>query len=488
MTSVHDQLAVIARRFCFCNSWQIEGISQYSYGPSGSRFPFWICAQPEENGQIFLYGRVRTYNLAGCRTDLHDWIGALWAACCRVLNVSSVWVMDEGGFALDEEIYGRYLIFSQPAGSRYSLLSDGSQICRLFNASNLAARMVTSVWQQAGISNNDTFDYEIDGMPERLIAAFSPRSRDKAIHGKRSSCINYYRDSTKDLSFTDFSACEVWREIWQFFNKLEHESSSPDQMLGESRYAQLVRSGGIRNVISKRARAKMTGVINRVSAATDKSPLIIACDSHLIGITASGLCCKRSESGAARYSKELEELRKQHARNATFLNQDVQFDWNAPSPARFEELILEILAGMPEVRRVRLSGHCNEPDAGRDLIAEVDESFLRPTSSVPNQSVPGRDLFRIVVQCKTSQRNVGKRAVADIRDTFDQHGAHGFLLVAFPGMTRSLLDYVEAIRNRNVFWIDCWTKSELEAQLRSNLRVAAQYKDIINTVEPPEAK
>jgi hypothetical protein len=74
-------------------------------------FPFWIVADIQPSKDVRFYGRVRTYNLASCRTDLHDWIGTLWAACLRKLNVASTWLMDEEGFVCEEEIYGRGFVF-----------------------------------------------------------------------------------------------------------------------------------------------------------------------------------------------------------------------------------------------------------------------------------------------------------------------------------------------------------------------------------------
>ena len=148
-------------------------------------------------------------------------------------------------------------------------------------------------------------------------------------------------------------------------------------------------------------------------------------------------------------------------------------------------LFVDLLNGNPEVRRARPRGHPNEPDSQSDLTAEVYTSFLRYERKGPQEGEPENDTVQLVVQCKTSIRNVGKGKVTDIRDTVDRHSAAGFLLVALPGVTNDLTEYIESIRSKKLFWIDCWTKPELEAELRSNPSIAAKYRDLVTLTPPP---
>jgi restriction endonuclease len=200
--------------------------------------------------------------------------------------------------------------------------------------------------------------------------------------------------------------------------------------------------------------------------------------SHLIGLTGAGICSKS-------YAKEFDRLRRQHVKNAQFLNQDSQFEWLPNiTPARFEQFVLDILNGIPEVCRANPVGHCNEPDGGRDIVANVRRSFLEGASDGEKDS-PNQD-FSIIVQCKLARHNVGKSSVTDVRDTVDHYGVDGFLLVAYPGVTRPLIEYVEAIRAKKLFWIDCWTRTDLEAQLRGNLNVALRYPHVVKVIAVQE--
>jgi hypothetical protein len=217
--------------------------------------------------------------------------------------------------------------------------------------------------------------------------------------------------------------------------------------------------------------------------AKAKDVRFVPCDSHLFAVSPAGLCSKRIESGDQAYAEQFELLRRRQVKNAMLLNQDTRFHWGSRiSPNRFEELIHRILEENPEVLRVKQIGHANESDGGRDFIMDVRRSFLRRVATPDGEEQS--DSVRIIVQCKTSDRNVGKGVAADIRDTVDRHGAFGFLLIAFPGVTRSVVDYVEEVRTRGLFWIEHWTKTDLEAQLRAIPEAAAGFDDVVTVIAP----
>jgi hypothetical protein len=486
--SSFDELQRIAWPFGFRRGWTNEGGHHFSFGDENYRYPITISAQHKGEDEFFVYGHVRTYGLAGCRTDLHDWIGSLWAICCRGLEISSAWIMDEGGFALDEEIYARIVVFSQPSQSSYriTVAPDQLELGRIFAASNLFARVLSDIWCSCKISAHDVFDYGEESFPADLLTAFPANSKDTAVYGRRSACINYYRDAKKDISITDFRECPEWQDVCEYLGKWNVLRSEANGTQAESSTAVLIRSGKIRNVISKRRLAYLRKMIGKLAGPATRDIYMFPCDSHLIAISQDGICSMRVESGARLYAREFRELSTQHARNAAFLNQDIQFEWTAnPDAGRFEHFVLDLLNGNPEVRRARPRGHPNEPDAQSDLTVEVYVSFLRHERKVPHEGEPEKDTVHLVVQCKTSIRNVGKGKVTDIRDTVDRHSAAGFLLVALPGVTNDLTEYIESIRSKELFWIDCWTKPELEAELRSNPSIAAKYRDLVTLTPPP---
>jgi hypothetical protein len=485
--SFFDELQRIARPFGFGYGWTNEAGHHFAFGCEHARFPITINAEHKRDDEFFVYGHVRTYGLAGCRTDLHDWIGSLWAICCRGLEVSSVWIVDEGGFALDEEIYARIVVFSQPNQSYYRITVERDQLEleSIFAASNVFAQILSEVWCACRISANDEFVYGEESIPADLLAAFPESSKDTAIYGKRAACVNYYRDARRDISITDFRECPDWQRVCKQLGQRNVLRSGTNVTRAESNTAVLIRSGKIRNVISKHRLARLRKMIGRLASAATHEIYVFPCDSHLIAISQNGICSMRAESGARLYARAFRELFTQHARNAEFLNQDIQFEWVAnPDAGRFEHFVLDLLNGNPEVRRARPRGHPNEPDAQSDLTADVYTSFLRNERKGSQEVELANNTVQLVVQCKTSIRNVGKAKVTDIRDTVDRHAAAGFLLVALPGVTNDLTEYIESIRTKELFWIDCWTKPELEAGLRSNPSIAAKYRDLV-TLRPP---
>jgi hypothetical protein len=485
--SFFDELQRIAWPFGFGHGWTNEAGHHFPFGDKNARFPITINLEHKRDDEFFVYGHIRTYGLAGCRTDLHDWIGSLWAICCRGLDLSSVWIIDEGGFALDEEIYGRIVVFSQPNQSNYRITEepDRLELGKIFAASNVLAQVLSEVWCACKISANDEFDYGEESIPADLLAAFSGNNRDTAIYGRRSACVNYYRDAKKDISITDFRECPDWQRVCEHLGELNVLRSEGNGSQAESKTAVLIRSGKIRNVISKHRLARLRKMIGKLAGTATHEIYVFPCDSHLIAISQDGICSMRVESGARLYARAFRELSAQHARNAAFLNQDIQFEWVAnPDAGRFEHFVLDLLNGNPEVRRARPRGHPNEPDAQSDLTAEVYTSFLRNERRGSQEGEPENDTVQLVVQCKASIRNVGKGKVTDIRDTVDRHSAAGFLLVALPGVTNDLTEYIESIRLKELFWIRCWTKPELEAELRSNPSIATKYRDIVTLTLP----
>jgi hypothetical protein len=387
----------------------------------------------------------------------------MWRICSPLL-------VDEEGFCKAAERSARYILFAQSDVDTFRAGKNDGKVVMLFMTTRRACELISELWQTAGVNMTDTFDYGVSALPASFRRAFgSEKVMD--ICGLRSGVIAYYRRYVEDTSFSDMSACPVWPEIRGMVGGLGAN-------IGESLNARLVLTGTIRNVIPRKDQGRIDSLLKRLEPGA-KDPVVFPCESHLLCVTEKGILTRRVDSGADRYAEEYIELQKMSTANNAFLGQDASFSWSSTiDPARFEELLHSLLHANPLVRRVKQVGHANEPDGGRDCIAEVNSRFLRKGTdeSAPEQTV------RIIVQCKVSAKNVGKGSVVDIRDTVDRHNAKGFLLVAFPGITRSLVDYVESIRLRQLFWIEAWTKADVEARLRENLSCARRFSDVV-TVE-----
>ncbi|RJX23428.1 MAG: hypothetical protein C4554_11025 [Dethiobacter sp.] len=100
--------------------------------------------------------------------------------------------------------------------------------------------------------------------------------------------------------------------------------------------------------------------------------------------------------------------------------------------------------------------------------------FQRPDDS-PSQ------IIKVLIQCKAYSRSVGKANVQDIRDTIDKYNADGYFLVVSTALSTPLFDYLTQLRNKGNFWVDWWTRNELEDKLRENPEIIKRYSDIIKT-------
>jgi hypothetical protein len=462
--SRRDELDALAASFGY-HVYRTEERSCYSVDAA---WPLWIQAKVNTDGDCVLYGVVRCRGQAGCRTDLNDWVSALWAINLRMWHVCSPFLVDEGGFCSPAERAARLLLFDQSDVSTFRPGENDGDVAMLFMTTRRACWLISQLWQAAGIDRKDQFDYGLASLPNSFRQAFGSE-RDMDVCGTRSGTIAYYRRYSEDTSFTDFSSCASWPEVRNMVGSLGAAT-------GESLSAQLVRTERVRNAIPRRDQRRIERLVRCLEPGAKPTIASFPCESHLLCVTENGILARRVNCGADRYAAEFINLQEISQANNSFLGRDASFSWSPQiSPARFEEMIHSLLDQDPKVQRVKQVGHSNEPDGGRDCIAEVTQSFLHQGTSENERE----RISRIIVQCKVSLKNVGKGSVLDIRDTVDRHNAQGFLLVSFPGVTRPLVDYIESIRRRNLFWIESWTKADIEARLRTNLSCARRYPDLV---------
>jgi len=462
--SGRDKLDSLAASFGYC----VQHTDERSFYSIGEAWPLWITAELNSHGDYVLYGTVRCRGQVGCRTDLNDWVSALWAINLRMWRICSPFLVDEEGFCDSRERAARFVLFDQSDVNTFRAGENDGEVVMLFMITRRACELISQLWQAAGINQIDRFDYGLNFLPKSFSDAFG-KERDMDVCGLRSGTIAYYRRFAEDTSFTDLSGCAAWPEVREMIGGL-------GAAVGESLSARLVRTEGVRNAIPRSDQRRIERLLKRLDPDARTSIVNFPCESHLLCVTEKGILARRVNCGADRYAAEFITLQEVNRANNSFLGRDASFSWSPNvNPARFEELVHSLLNEDPQVQRVKQVGHSNEPDGGRDCIAEVTQGFLHRGTK---QDAP-EQISQIIVQCKVSLKNVGKNTVLDIRDTVDRYSAQGFLLVSFPGITRPLVDYIESMRTRNLFWIEAWTKADIEARLRANLSCARRYSDIV---------
>ena len=91
---------------------------------------------------------------------------------------------------------------------------------------------------------------------------------------------------------------------------------------------------------------------------------------------------------------------------------------------------------------------------------------------------------RVVGQCKTSSKTIGKKEVRDIRDIVEHHEATGYFLAASSRISSDLANHLDMLRVRGGIWTEWWTRAEIETRLRRHPEVAERFPDVIRVTVP----
>ncbi|MBG6162812.1 hypothetical protein IWQ54_002475 [Labrenzia sp. EL_195] len=451
-------------------------------------FPFSVLTELGESGAL-LYGLVRIesyygWDGGGGRTDLHDIFGLTWAASLRASGAASSEVWIDVGWAGSPEINNRFFFFKQPFSSALSESELGIQRARLMAHTAWAAHGLLEAFQFTSPSNKRPTwtDKRKPNWLDRLNDLI-PKLDDGIWISRRNPNWEYYVDPTNAVSIARLSK-NARLELNHLFGLYRPTA----QLIGSNF---IVAANGLRNLIPKTSVDFAIDIIRRVegrsapkwtgagACADENSILSIPLESHCIFLgrrTMIGLAvpCGLEEFDAARAAWATRNA----AENALF-NIGKTYRWaEKPNPSRFEELVHAILEDEPGLQWVRATGPTNERDQGRDMVVV----WLTPPGIGPHvlgkgDVAPARTR-RIVVQVKSRGKSVGKTDVRDVRDTIERHGADGFLLVAFPGWSNDLFNYLEGLAEKGP-WVNLWGPSQLEERLRRRPHVCKRFPDVV---------
>jgi Restriction endonuclease len=186
----------------------------------------------------------------------------------------------------------------------------------------------------------------------------------------------------------------------------------------------------------------------------------------------------RRDCGKNRFADERERIRKRHQIESEVLFPINRFVWSDQvDDESFELLIRELLVREKGVRRVRKVSPSQERDGGRDLIAEWNTPPIRGQQLDEDQSP--YTFRRVIVQCKGSKATVGKSKVQDIGDTVEHYDAQGYFLCVSSWLSTTLTDHLEKRRSEGKFWVDWWTRYEIEERLGRYPDLANKYPGVV---------
>ena len=255
----------------------------------------------------------------------------------------------------------------------------------------------------------------------------------------------------------------------------DRTKSARQQLRGEA--AILVKNGGLQNAIPVGEADDLARVVEQIERHQPAfNTVIIAVEDRLILLGKRHLVIKKLDTGRRAFEMDRAKITRRQQEQMAFLTPS--FRWSQPVNAgRFESLIHELLACEPGVSRIRQVGPTNQPDGGRDHIAEW---FTAPAgeTKIPEHSAP--TVFRrVVVQCKAYSDSVGLSDVINIRDTVEHYDCTGFFLAVSSQLSVGVFDRLDKLRRQGVIFVDWWERSQIEQRLREHPDILARYRDLV---------
>lgn len=441
-------------------------------------FPFRLI-KGGDAGSVIFYGAVRfnsfPWDGGGGRTDLHDIFGLMWAAALRATGAASSEVWLDVGWVASPEIYSRFMFFTQPYSSALGE-DEGTLVGKRLAAHT--AWLAHILW--------DAFHFG-------PASAVEPRWWDEPKPE--------WIDGLRDIVPKPDDWIWVTRENpnWEYLvagdNSISIVRLDPDGREALDELAPYYRPGhvtfaghhifsehGLVNCVPEAIIERGMEILRRVDGPiTGEEVVVIPVDTHCVLIGRRTIVAVAGQFDATRYHQLRAEWETQNAKQSAVFLVDVRWVWRTPlNPARFEALVEAVLSEEQGLEWVRAGGPSYERDQGRDLVALWVTPPGLPGGVVHHETAVGRR--KIIVQVKSRKKTVGKTDVQDVRDTIERHDADGFLLVAHPGWSNDLFNYLEGLAKTG-YWVDLWGPRDLEDRLRARPYIAERFPDLVGRME-----
>ncbi len=460
--------------------------------------PFQINFQAIKDNEFFvyIYARTTSWDLPGERTDANEQLSVMLATFLRVLSVAScrLWDIPHPVDVPDTEVYARYLTLDQPNNSIIKFDTDGIQrISKILVAvqyfENILPKMFD--WQFSDTGEPDESSVEFDSVEIQdwvnnisTIVDDSPKS-EKIQYVKR---INpswlHYRNIRKHFTLYHTQG------LASAFSSMVHdlESLKKYRSVGTDFYI----SDNFKNAISSRDLKFAEKILVNLEGAKDAKTLeYLPLENYLVAATKTHLLFLNKECGWHQFEREREKIRLRQIQERELLFPVTNIEWETKiDPEQFELLILELLKVEEGVNWIRKSGATRERDGGVDLIAEWNTTPVLAEGVM--DEIPPSVKRIVVVQCKAYQKAVGKSDVLDIRDTIENNDASGYFLVVSSYLATSLSEHLRKLRVQGRFWIDWWTRPELDEKLKKciavNPELPSKFPEVFRISSKPVIK
>jgi hypothetical protein len=429
----------------------------------------------------YLYIELRACEEGGRRTDLNDCESLLLATFLRLALPASCSLVDVPHPALDtpEEIYARLITIDQfyrAAGGADD--SPTAVIRQLLTAIVRFQSLFPAYldWTPCGDQKGQP-DFSYDG-------ARDWGTRVSTVLGKPFDSPGTYSNSRTNPTWKYLRNIDAGVSVFQapglssFVRRAGTVAAAKWEVI-DGINGKLYISKAVRNIVSFKNIRLIKRILSALSVrGEDESVAIVPLENFVVAARGEHTISLNRDCGRVRFESERERMRKRHAEESRVLFPITSFIWqDAIEGEEFESMTRDLLRHEKGLLWVRRIGSGNEADGGRDLIA------MWMTPPLPRQAVgEGQNAFttrKVIVQCKGIKGSVGKSKVRDIRDTIEHNGAQGYFLSVSSHLSTGLTDHLLKLREEGTFWIDWWTRTEIEEKLRGHPEVAARYPNIV---------
>ncbi len=435
------------------------------------RFSEWtgilLCIQVRDGQKPEFYFWVRTdsWHYDDERTDIHDTISILLSIWCKNAASFSSALYDEMHPAMpslsDFEVYARYIVPSQlPQG--LLRLSGLEEFRKLIADTFVFTYLFWEVFggcpcrtckKTLGIKYDfkNTLGKRLQTKVERVFG--SPKK--KNLKDRQLPTWKYYRNFDKGISIV---ASGPLTEFLRGFGKGKNE-------VIESINGKLILEESRRHYLSRRLEEEAKRIFQVFEPRQMRSIDYYANENRIIAIGKAHILIFDADSGLLNFKAERDLLKNRHENEYRLLFKPSSINWAGKiDDSDFEDLAAQLLLREPNVLRVRKVSHTHEADGKKDLI--IDLKVLPQNYQKLPENINPYDVLKVIVQCKAYQKGVNKTAVTDIRDTIQGYDYDGFLLIVSSYLTRDLTEHLDRLRLKNQFWIDWWTRQEIEEKLK----------------------
>jgi len=433
--------------------------------------------------ELYFYERTTSSDFDGDRSDIHDVVSILLAVFLKLNHDISCSIFDVPHPAIETscEIYARYILIQQFDKAFYK--SDLDTVEKIVEVIVGLSVFEIFFWQAVGCPCDDCrkeskppFDYREefeDDWPNEVQKVLATKSSKVRSIARCLPTWNYYKNYTTRTSII------LCPNLCTFFSlQVTKKANALKTVSGIS--GELVVSENCFNFTPFTVKNKSIKAISSLDGINEKRLSVIQLDNTLAVIGNNHILFQESMGGLFNFNEEKEKVRVRHLDENEFLFKPTSISWGKDiDGGKFENLIKDLLEREPGVNWVRKVSHTNEQDGGRDLIVEWRTPPLTNETVKENES-PYRNR-KIIVQCKASNMGLGKSNVNDVRDTIEHFGYDGYFLAVSSYTKRNLTDALDKIKNDGKFWINWWTRHEIEARLSRHKDLIDKYPTIVSS-------